>query len=93
MEARLARAGRSSLDGDIAACMFESLMLTHREREKSPRKRRTSTPEYMARFDTTLTPLRAQCGAIQGNAGKRNRLIYAGFANVCKSLQRMNYHS
>jgi hypothetical protein len=44
-------------------------------------------------IDTTLTPLRTQYGATQGKAEKRNRLRYAGFATLCKPLQRLNYHS
>ncbi len=42
---------------------------------------------------TTLTPPRAQYGATLSKAQKRNRLIYAGIANLCKPLQRMIYHS
>jgi hypothetical protein len=34
-----------------------------------------------------------QYGATQGKAEKRNLLNYAGFANLCKPLQHLNYHS
>jgi hypothetical protein len=40
-----------------------------------------------------LTPQGAQYGAMEGKAEKRNGLSYAGFASLCKPLQRMNYHS
>ena len=35
----------------------------------------TSAPEFLTRFDTTLTPLGTQYGATQGMAEQRNRLI------------------
>jgi hypothetical protein len=48
---------------------------------------------YEGDVDTTLIPPRAQYRAIQGKPQKRKPLRYAGFANVCKSLQRLSYHS
>jgi hypothetical protein len=36
--------------------------------------------EYEDAIDTTLTPPGTQYGATPGKQGKRNRLIYAGFA-------------
>jgi hypothetical protein len=44
-------------------------------------------------IDTTLIPPGTQYGATLGKAQQRIRLIYAVFANLCKSLQPMNYHS
>jgi hypothetical protein len=40
--------------------------------------------------DTTLTPPGTQYGAIQGKVGKRNRLIYAEFAILCKVVFLQN---
>jgi hypothetical protein len=43
--------------------------------------------------DTTLTPPRAQSGAILSKPENRYPLRYAAFANLCKPLQRLSDHS
>ena len=50
-------------------------------------------PEFLTPFDITLTPLGAQYGATRGMAQQRNPLRYAGFASLCKPLQRLSDHS
>jgi hypothetical protein len=40
-----------------------------------------------------LTPPRTQYGALRGKAEQRRWLRNAGFADLSKPLQRMNYHS
>ena len=46
-----------------------------------------STSNTLRRFDTTLTPLRAQHPATVGKTQKRKRLRYAGVATVCNVRQ------
>ena len=43
--------------------------------------------------DPSLTLTRTQYAAVVGNAGNRKPLAYAGFATVCKPLQRLTDHS
>src|ERR671912_2956467 len=47
----------------------------------------------VARPDTNLIPLGTQYGATRSSPENRNRLIYAGFASLCKPLQHMTDHS
>jgi hypothetical protein len=44
-------------------------------------------------IDTTLIPPATQCGATRSKPGNRNRLRYAGFANLCTPLQPLTAHS
>jgi hypothetical protein len=44
-------------------------------------------------LDTNLTPPRTQYRATLCKPQKRKPLRYAGFANRCKALQGLNYHS
>ena len=44
-------------------------------------------------LDPSLTLTRMQYPAIVSNTGNRKPFTYAGFASLCKPLQRLNYHS
>ena len=85
--------GDQTLHGSL-----HSLRSEYEEIRQFSRAQRASSANELARRnpptpDPSLTLTRTQSPAIVGNTGNRKPVVYAGFASLCNTQQRLTAHS